>query len=265
MNIHSLAKTILIIIFILFLPKLSFTSDDPVLKDKSIADYQKKEPAAWGDDLPLIKKRLKTNDKVIALTFDACGIKNDGFDKKLIDVLIETKTPATLFISGLWIEQNQDAFLSLARNDLFDIENHGWRHKPLSVNGKSALGVEGTKSVQEITDEIINNKDIILKLTGKQTRYFRSGTAYYDDIALTIARDLGYEAIGYRIKADVKVRDDEFTNEITKAFLVVRPGDIILFHMNHPEKRIAPTVKEAILSLKAKGYRFVRLYDYELE
>lgn len=52
--------------------------------------------------------RLATKDKVIALTFDACGGKGgSGYDRKLIDYLIKENIPATLFINARWIDANK--------------------------------------------------------------------------------------------------------------------------------------------------------------
>jgi peptidoglycan/xylan/chitin deacetylase (PgdA/CDA1 family) len=114
-----------------------------------------------------VKTRLRTNQKVIALTFDACrGPRSSGYDAKLINYLKREKIPAALFISGRWIDANREIFEELAKNPLFEIENHGLNHKPCSVNGRSVYGIEGTKSVDEIFDEIEQNTIKIKTLIG---------------------------------------------------------------------------------------------------
>src|SRR4030043_423753 len=86
---------------------------------------------------------------------DPCGgPKGSGYDAKLIDFLISEAIPATLFISGKWINANPDIFQTLARNPLFGIENHGLDHKTCSAIGQSVYGIRGTKNVGEIYDEV---------------------------------------------------------------------------------------------------------------
>ena len=92
-----------------------------------------------------MKTRLATTEKVIALTFDACGsAKGMLIDSRLVEFLEKEEVPATLFINARWIEPNRAWFDRLAANPLFEIANHGQRHKPASVTGKSVYGIEGT-------------------------------------------------------------------------------------------------------------------------
>lgn len=117
---------------------------------------------------------------MIALTFDACGGKEgSGYDEKLIDYLIKENIPATLFINARWITANKDIFAKLAANPLFEIENHG--------------------TVNEVIREVKENADQIEKLTGRRPLFFRSGTAYYDDIAAGIMKAIPeLQKAGYR-------------------------------------------------------------------
>src|SRR6266540_3574572 len=93
---------------------------------------------------------LNTDRKAIALTFDACGGKGgSGYNKQLIDYLMTENVPATMFISGKWIDENKKTFLELANNELFEIANHGLNHEALSTNGKSIYSIQGTKNIDE--------------------------------------------------------------------------------------------------------------------
>src|SRR5258708_792652 len=91
--------------------------------------------------------------RVIALTFDACGGPGgSGYDQALIDFLRRRQVPATLFLNSRWIDANPAAFHLLAAEPLFEIGNHGTRHRPLSVTGRSAYGIPGTRSAGEAYD-----------------------------------------------------------------------------------------------------------------
>lgn len=241
--------------------------DIPVIKHRvgkvSIVDkYNGRVPSCWGEKVPGVITRIDSQDKIIALTFDACGGKNgDGYDKELIDYLIRENIPASLFINSRWIDENYDIFMKLAGNPLFEIENHGDKHKPLSVNGKSAYNIDGTKNVKEIVDEVQENEQKIQKLTGRRPRFFRSGTAYYDDVAAGIVRDLGEEPVNFSIIGDAGATYNK--EQVNKACLKARPGDIIIFHMNHPGKGTAKGIMMAVPELRKRGFQFVKLEDYE--
>lgn len=194
--------------------------------------------------------------KVIALTFDACSGK---YDKQLIDFLIKNKIKATLFISGRWIERNKKILIKLSKIKLFEIENHGLTHRPLSINCKSAYKIKGTCSKREIINEVIKNENLIRKITGIKTKFFRAGTAHYDTEAIEIVKNLGYKIIGFNINADFGATAPLST--IVKQLLKAKPGSIVIAHMNHPEGFTYEGFKKAIPILRKKGYSFVKLEE----
>lgn len=245
---------------------VSFTrlnAADEQLKKTLVNKYQNQLPAYWGENVPGVITKINTENKVIALTFDACGGpgSSSGYDKELIDFLIKEKVPATLFINARWIDANYDIFMELAKNPLFEIENHGSLHKPLSVNGKSAYNIAGTLNISEVVDEILMNERKIENLTGRKPIYFRSGTAYYDDVAVKIVGDLGLKAVNYNVLGDAGATFN--TEQVKSACLNAAPGSIILMHMNHPEKYTAEGVIAAVPQLKNRGFSFVKLEDYD--
>ncbi|WP_052487839.1 polysaccharide deacetylase family protein [Gordoniibacillus kamchatkensis] len=226
--------------------------------------YAQAVPREWGERVTGVKRRLKTDEKVVALTFDAYGGPHgSGYDAKLIDYLVQENVPATLFINSRWLAANPDTFKALAANPLFEIENHGTAHRPLSVNGKSAYGIAGTRSPREVIDEALDNALLIEKLTGRRPKLFRTGTAYYDDVAVRIVEDLGMQAIGFDVLGDAGATFS--AKQIEAALGKAKPGSIVIAHMNQPSKDTAAGMKLAIPELRQKGLRFVKLGDYELE
>lgn len=232
------------------------------LKTKYIAKYKDLVPTEWGENVTGVRNSIDTEKKVIALTFDACGQGglSDGYDKELIDFLIAENIPATLFISARWISTNEEAIQKLAKNPLFTIENHGYKHKPLSVNGNRAYSIKGTKNIEEVIEEIHLNTLEIESITGRTPKYFRSGTTHYDEVAVKIANDLGYEVINYNILGDAGATFNK--DQIVNSALTAKPGSIFLYHMNRPETPIAEGIKEAVPILKERGFTFVKLENY---
>lgn len=234
------------------------------LRGQLKASYAGMSPMTWGETVTGVKTSLATNEKVVSLTLDACGSKTGmGFDAELIGLLEKEQIPATLFINARWIDANSKLFRTLAKNPLFTIANHGFLHKPASVNGKSIYGIKGTGNLDDLIDEIALNADKIQRLTGKRPIYYRSGTAYYDEIAVRIAERLGQQVIGFDVLGDAGATYTE--QQVTAALLTSAPGAIVILHMNHPESGTAKGVKAAIPELRKRGVRFVRLTDFPLQ
>lgn len=229
-----------------------------------VKKFENQTPKEWKETVTGVKTKLDTNEKVIVLTMDACGSPlGMGYDEKLINFLKQEQVPATLFINARWIDKNLNTFKTLASNPLFEIANHGLEHKPASVNGKSIYDLKGTQNIEELVDEIELNARKIEQITNKRPKYFRSGTAYYDEIAVKIANELKHEVIGFSILGDAGAT---FSKEkVENAFLSAKKGEIVIIHMNHPQSRTADGTIKAIKELKQKGFRFVRLSDYKLK
>lgn len=227
-------------------------------------EFSGKTPTQWGETVTGVRTRLVTNDKVLALTLDACGSPTGkGMDQKLIAFLEREKIPATLFINARWIDANPERFKQLAANPLFEIANHGMWHKPASINGRSIYGIEGTRDPAELVKEIELNARKIEEITGKRPRYYRSGTAYYDEYAVQIAQQLGHEVIGFSVLGDAGATFS--ASQVKNALLASRPGDIIIAHMNHPEAGTGAGIISSVPELQKRGFKFVKLSNYQLQ
>lgn len=234
------------------------------LKQLNTARYAGVTPTRWGEHVPGVRTRLDTDEKVIALTLDACGsAKGNGVDTRLMEFLIREQIPATLFINGRWIDANPELFRQLAANPLFEIANHGIRHKPASITGRSIYGIAGTKNVAEVVEEIELNARKIEAISGVRPKLYRSGTAYYDEIAVQISEGLGHEVAGYSMLGDAGATWS--ASQVKAALLKATPGDIALLHMNHPEAGTGAGIIAAVPELQRRGFRFVRMSDYPLK
>jgi peptidoglycan/xylan/chitin deacetylase (PgdA/CDA1 family) len=240
------------------------TADYQKLRNSLINRFSAVTPQEWGEAVTGVKTRIAGREKLLALTFDACGsAKGMQIDRALIEYLEKEQIAATLFINGRWIEPNRQEFGRLAANPLFEIANHGFSHKPASVSGRSVYGISGTKDAGELVDEIELNARRLAELTGRRPRFYRSGTAYYDEIAVRIANALDQQVAGFSLLGDAGATYS--SEKVKAALLAAKPGDIVIMHFNHPESGTAAGVMAAIPELKKRGYRFVRLSDLELE
>lgn len=264
---NNVARMVLVLLILLSIHVgLAVAADIPLgeLKDTVTSEFKGQVPLEWGEAVKGVYTRLKTKDKVISLTLDACGsAKGKGFDARLIKFLEQNNISATLFVNARWIDANPEQFKLLAQNPLFEMANHGLYHRPASVNGRNVYGINGSKNIAELVDEIEGNARKIEDISGVRTKYYRSGTAYYDEIAVKVSERLGHAVIGFSILGDAGATYKK--NQVKSALIKARPGDIAILHMNHPESETAEGVIAAVPELKSLGFRFVKLSEYELQ
>ena len=263
-----MSKAFSTILLIVTFFSITFAASSPPsiesLKQFNTGRFADATITSWGERVPGVRTRLDTDQRVIALTLDACGSpRGKGVDSSLIEFLIREKIPATLFVNGRWIDANPELFRQLAANPLFEIANHGIRHKPASVSGRSIYGITGTRNVAEVVEEIELNARKIEAVSGVRPKLYRSGTAYYDDVAVQISQGLGHEVAGYSLLGDAGATWN--AAQVKAALLKAVPGDIALLHMNHPEAGTGAGIMAAVPELQRRGFRFVRMSDYPLK
>src|SRR5580704_592619 len=90
-------------------------------------------------DKPLSFDHAATDRKIVALTFDADmtpGMLSElkshrvtsWYNEKVIATLRQEQVPATLFMTGLWIEAYPDVTKELSADPLFELGSHSYSH-----------------------------------------------------------------------------------------------------------------------------------------
>jgi peptidoglycan/xylan/chitin deacetylase (PgdA/CDA1 family) len=226
---------------------------------QAVARYGHLTPHTWGFGGPGVVQKVPGR-RVIALSFDACGGPGgSGYDRDLIAFLRRRDVPATLFLNSRWIDANPTPFRKLAGEPLFEIGNHGTRHLPLSVTGRSAYGIGGTRDAGQVYDEVAGNQAKLTRLMGGAPALFRAGTAYSDDVAARIVAAMGVRLVTFAVNGDGGAT---FTPaEVVTAVTGAPGGSVVICHMNHPEGGTAEGIAAAVPRLLAAGYHFARVSD----
>lgn len=227
-------------------------------RDEIIAEFTGRAPA-WFD---LVGEGIASDTRAagVCLTLDACGGPGgSGADTALVDMLIGDSVPFTAFLNSRWVEANPDLTDRLAACETVEIANHGTAHLPMSVTGAAAYGIPGTRDAGEVWDEIMGNQVALTERTGRAPRFFRPGTAHWDDVALAIAARLGLRAAGFSINGDggATFPADTVEAEVGRA----GPGDVVISHMNQPDAGTGAGYRAAIPAMLAEGVVFLTLSD----
>lgn len=230
-------------------------------RDEMIAKYAGQAPSEWGLEVTGVVQRAESSQ--VALTLDACGGPNgSGIDQELIDFLVSSQTPATLFLNSRWIEANPAATDQLIANDLFCIANHGTKHVPLSATGQSAYGITGNASIGEAYDEVMGNQELLTGLMGEPPKYFRPGTAYFDEICADMVRGLGLLPVNFDINSDGGATMS--AAQVVAATSAAKPGSICIGHFNRPSGSTYEGLMQVVPQLKSAGLVFARLDEMTL-
>ena len=183
----------------------------------------------------------------VALTFDACPTgKPDEYDDKVVDVLLREKVPATLFMSGRWVEKNPDKAKFLASQQQFEIAAHSFYHPHM-------MEKPDDRDVREFT----RTQAVIKKVTGKTPRYFRPPFGEVDERIAKLAAEAGLVTIQYDIASgdpDPGLSAQKITRSILRD---AKGGSIIVFHMNKNGVHTAEMLPNIISGLRQKGFTLV--------
>lgn len=198
-------------------------------------------------------KEIKTEEKVVFITLDACETKTPSYlDKRITDFLVREKVPFTLFVSGKFILRNWEELKELYKTGLISIQNHSFNHY---------LHMESLKE-EEIIREVKETEQLIQALTGKKPIFFRFPAGNYDERALKIVESLGYKVVHWTFPSgdpDPRITPEKLTNWVLQN---VRPGVILIFHANHRGYATPYALPRIIKALREKGYSFGRIEDY---
>lgn len=207
--------------------------------------------------------------KRVALTFDAemtDGMKADlisgrvktSYNKKIIDILNQTHTKATLFLTGLWIELYPDITKELSNDPLFELGSHSYTDS--SYSG-FCYGLQQISSIVRIED-IGATEKLLRERAGIDNRLFRFPGGCYTPDDVKLVNEAGDTVVHWDV-----VGADGFnsnTNQIINNVVDnVQNGSIVVLHMNGAPT--APNTAEALLpiitKLKAKGYELVKVSE----
>jgi peptidoglycan/xylan/chitin deacetylase (PgdA/CDA1 family) len=210
-------------------------------------------PALAGDIEPRLT--LPAGDRSVALTFDACS---GAVDDRILDELIADRVPATIFVTSRWLKRNAAAVARLAANaDLIQIENHGDQHVPAITDRPTVFGLKTAGTLAAVSSEVAGGAAAVTEAFGHAPTWYRDASARYSRDALTLIGTLGYRIAGYSLNADVGASLPAAT--VAKRIAAAKPGDVVIAHINHPERPAGAGVAAGIKALVARGVRFERL------
>lgn len=192
-------------------------------------------------------RRGRTSTRQVALTFDACpSSSRGGYDEKIVQILLETGTPATFFLSGRWAQKHRKETGFLARQPDFAIGTHGYRHDQLSRRNET-----------EIAADLTTGKRVLERMTGRRITLFRPPYAEADRRIARVADSLGLTTILFDLASgdpDTAITVRRLVDYVSSR---ARSGSIVVMHINGRGWRTAESLPEIIRRLRQRGFTLV--------
>lgn len=218
------------------------------LADEPLPLGQSGEPPVEVVPAPIVR-RVDIKEQNVAITFDACAtkIRRNGFDRPVYDVIVTERLPATIFVSGRWVETHPEEMEELVANPLIELANHSYAH-PRMVGLKQA----------QIEAEI-DRTEKLLGIYGKKSVAFRPPYGEFDDKVLSVARERQLPAVLWDVVSGDPSPRITASTMIRNVVDQTRAGSIIIFHINGVERRTAEALPIILRELRARGFNFVHV------
>ena len=198
--------------------------------------------------------RLPTNDKVVALTFDAGG--NDAGVQPILAALNDAGIPATFFLTGRWTEVYPNDARLIA--DAYPIGNHTYSHPHLT-----------DLTDAQVASEVTHAQTVIAAATGHDPRpLLRFPYGSSNARVLADVHNLGYGGIRWTVDTlgwEGASNGQSQASVVQRVVGALQPGEIVLMHVggaNDGTTLDAAALPELIRQVQARGYRFVSIADY---
>ncbi len=213
--------------------------------------------------LPTLIRSGPRVQRRVALTFDAdmtpvmlrrlqTGEVSSYYNSTLVDELRRRHVPATLFLTGLWMQRYPQITRELAADPLFELGTHTWRHLAFTAD---CYGLP-TVARSDMLEEVTRAQRLLDELAGRRsTRLFRFPGGCYDIGALRAVKPAGVTVVQFDVAGGDGFQPE--TKPIVRAVLDgARAGSIVVLHMNgaNTSPRTQDAIGPIVTGLRRQGY-----------
>jgi len=190
-----------------------------------------------------------TNKKKIYLTFDE-GYEN-GYTAKILDVLFEHKVNAIFFVTGPYLEQQEELIRRMI-DEGHAVGNHTVNHKSLPLLND-----------RELEEEVVGLDRKFSQKYGKNMVFLRPPKGEYSERSLEITSRLGYVNVFWSFAYDdwMVNRQRGWQYAYDKVTQNLHNGAILLLHA--VSKDNADALDKIIEYAEANGYEFGDVFELQ--
>jgi peptidoglycan/xylan/chitin deacetylase (PgdA/CDA1 family) len=204
-----------------------------------------------GSNKPGPITRVVTDVPVVALTFDACATKTQGygFDRAILEVIRREQVPVTIFVSGRWAEFHPDVMEELANDPLIEFGDHSYDHPHMTL-------MPADKIAQEI-----DQAESALAKYGKKSVAFRPPFGEWSRRVMDVVRERQLVTVTWDVVSGDPSGGTTTQGMIRTVVSKTRPGSIVVFHINGRGWKTSEALPSILRALHDRGFRFVPLSE----
>ena len=199
-------------------------------------------------DLPAPLERIKTADKVIALTVNVDW--GEEIIPGILEVLDQYQAKATFFVTGRWAKNHPELIKEMDSRG-HQIGNHGYYH-----SHPDQLPIAKTK------EEISATERVVEEIIGKKTLFYAPPYGERGPNGIKAASELGYttvlwtlDTIDWRADSTPEIIAQRILNpKIRHGIKPVKSGAIVLMHPKENTMKALPMI---LTSLQEDGFQMV--------
>ena len=195
--------------------------------------------------------RVHTREPSVAITFDACAtMKGDyGFDQEVFEILKRERVPATIFVSGRWVDTHAEAMAELAADPLIEFGDHSYDHPHMTKLTVARAGDE------------IDRTEAALSRYGRHSVAFRPPFGDWNRRVIEIVRGKNLPTVTWDVVSGDPSHKTTTDGMIRAVLAAARPGSIIVFHINGRGWKTHEALPAILSGLRERGFQFVSLSE----
>jgi peptidoglycan/xylan/chitin deacetylase (PgdA/CDA1 family) len=187
----------------------------------------------------------------VAITFDACATRKGwyGFDRDVFEILERQEVPATIFVSGRWVDTHPEAMADLTSDPLIEFGDHSYDHPHMT-----------RLSVAQMNDQI-DRTEAALSRYGRHSVAFRPPFGDWNRRVLETVQGRQLPTVTWDV-----VSGDPSAKTTTAGMLravvgQARAGSVIIFHINGRGWKTHEALLPIVQGLRGRGFRLVPLSE----
>jgi peptidoglycan/xylan/chitin deacetylase (PgdA/CDA1 family) len=194
---------------------------------------------------------VATSEPAVALTFDACATRKGqyGFDQEVFDILKREQVPATIFVSGRWVDTHADAMAQLTGDPLIEFGDHSYDHPHMTKLPEARIGDE------------IDQTEAALSRYGRHSVAFRPPFGDWNRRLVTVVAGRNLATVTWDVVSGDPSHRTTTDGMIRTVLTEARPGSIIVFHINGRGWKTHEALPAILSGLRARGFHFVALSE----
>jgi peptidoglycan/xylan/chitin deacetylase (PgdA/CDA1 family) len=196
-------------------------------------------------------RRVETDEPVVAITFDACATRTQGytFDRSIYEIIKREGLRATIFVSGKWVDFHPDVMAELVSDGSIEFGDHSYEHPHMADLSRT-----------RILDEI-DRTEAALARHGRKAIAFRPPYGEWSPQLLQIVGERQLPTVTWDVVSGDPSEGATAPLMVQNVVAQTRPGSIVIFHINGRGWNTGQALPSILDGLRKRGFRFVFLSE----